>query len=329
MGGSTWSDDSYTTRTTSKVADHGTSFVYDRDIKSGKVDAKVHKTLDPKGLKVRESRDSDAHPTSNAIMVGLDVTGSMSSVIKVIHKKLPTLMGILLRKAYIPDPQVMFSAIGDATCDTSPLQVGQFESGDEMEGDLSNFYLEGRGGGQNTESYELFAYVGARKTSIDCFEKRGKKGYCFIIGDELPYSAVNSREVADLIGDTLEASIPVQKIFDELKEKYTVFYILPQSASGGRDHRVIDRWKELLGGENVLLLEDAAGVSELIAMQIGLCEGSTDLDGAAKDLTDHGTSTALVSVVKNAVSKAYSGGQIAKVGAGTLSKPADKPVKRL
>ncbi len=328
MGGSSWSDDAYTTRTVDKMKSHGTSFAYDADIKHGKVDAKVHATLDPNGLKVRESRDSAAHPTSNAIMVGLDVTGSMSAVIKVIHEKLPTLMGILLRKSYIPDPQVMFSAIGDATCDRSPLQVGQFESGDEMEGDLGNFHLEGGGGGQNTESYELFAYVGAEKTSIDCYEKRGKKGYCFIIGDELPYPEVSRSQVSNLIGDTIEANISVRAIFDRLKEKYTTFFILPQSANGGRSHQVIDRWKGLLGDENILILEDASGVSELIATQIGLCEGSTDIDSAAKDLVDHGTSTALVSAVRSAVSTKYAGGELAKVAPGTLVA-ADSPVKRL
>ena len=30
----------------------------------------------------------------------------------------------------------MFGAIGDATCDRAPLQVGQFESDNRMDGDL-------------------------------------------------------------------------------------------------------------------------------------------------------------------------------------------------
>ena len=38
-----------------------------------------------------------------------------------------------------------------------------------------------------TESYELAMYFMARHTALDCHEKRGKRGYLFIIGDEMAY----------------------------------------------------------------------------------------------------------------------------------------------
>ena len=38
---------------------------------------KLHQSLNAHGVKVRESRDSDNHPESNAICVFFDVTGSM------------------------------------------------------------------------------------------------------------------------------------------------------------------------------------------------------------------------------------------------------------
>ena len=312
MGGSSWSDTDYSSRVSSRVNTRGTKFAYDADVRSGKVATKAAETLDPKGVTVRESRDSDAHPTSNAIGVGLDVTGSMGRVSKLIHDKLPTLMGLLTRKNYIADPQIMFSAIGDVTCDRVPLQVGQFESGAEMEGDLSNFFLEGGGGGQRTESYELYAYFMARHTAIDCMEKRNKRGYLFIIGDEMPYPRVKKPEVQAVIGGGLEADIPTPEIFKELSKKYLTFYILPEGASYGGDETIIRHWADLLGGEHVLQLKDPEAAAELIATQIGLCEGTTDLGIATKDLADHGTSEALVKVVESAVSRHYLGGTIAK-----------------
>lgn len=332
MGGSSWSDDSYRSRVTSRVADRGTAFAYSKDVADGKVDSKAHPTLDPKGLKMRESRDSDAHPESNAIAIVLDTTGSMRAVVNDIHAKLPTLMGILTRKGYIPDPQIMFSAIGDATArDLIPLQVGQFESGDEMEGDISNMYLLNGGGGSMEESYELGAYVLARHTSIDCFEKRGKKGYAFFIGDETPYSRISRTQVEGLIGPELEADVRTEVIFKELLERYHVFFILPAGASHGREIKtILEVWGRYINEQNVLELADAKAVAELIATQIGLYEGSTDIDAAAKDLEEHGTSKALVSVVRNAVSKDSPNGALARVPAGSLTPSGDaSSVKRL
>ena len=81
----------------------------------------------------------------------------------------------------------MFAAVGDATCDRVPLQVGQFESDNRMDENLENMILEGGGGGQKTESYELALYFMARHTAIDCYAKRGRRGYLFVIGDEMAY----------------------------------------------------------------------------------------------------------------------------------------------
>jgi len=83
----------------------------------------VHQTLDPRGLTTRESRDSDEHPTSNAIVIGLDVTGSMDRVVRGIHGNLPKLHELLLGHNYIAHPQILFAAVGDATCDRVPLQA--------------------------------------------------------------------------------------------------------------------------------------------------------------------------------------------------------------
>ena len=100
----------------------------------------------------------------------------MRDVPRQLQQKLPQLLGLLLRKGYADDPQILFGAIGDATCDRAPLQVGQFESDNRMDDDLSRILLEGGGGGQKTESYELAMYFMARHTVTDCYAKRGKRG---------------------------------------------------------------------------------------------------------------------------------------------------------
>ena len=71
----------------------------------------------------------------------MDVTGSMRQVPVILQANLPRLMGLLIRKGYLEHPQILIGAIGDATCDTAPLQLGQFESGIEIEEDLGKLFL--------------------------------------------------------------------------------------------------------------------------------------------------------------------------------------------
>ena len=127
--------------------------------------------------------------------------------------------------------------------------MGQFESGNEIENDLNHLYLEGGGGGQKQESYELGLYFLARKARIDCLEKRGKRGYAFIIGDEMPYEKVSRREVRRVFGDTLQSDIPLRQILNEAEEKFEIYSILPNLTSYYNDAEVVDCWQGLFGAK--------------------------------------------------------------------------------
>ena len=262
---------------------------------------KCHPQLDIKGVKVRESRDSEAHPTSRAIAVLFDITGSMQIVPQILQKKLPPLMNLLIKKGYVEHPQIMFGAIGDATCDKVPIQIGQFESGIEMDDDLSRIMLEGGGGGQKTESYELSAYFMARHTALDCFEKRKEKGYLFIIGDEMCYPCVSKEEVKNLIGDNLEKKISTADIFTELKKTFEVFYLLPGGTDHAGDPQVWQSWTKLVG-QNALRLDSPESVCETLALTIGMYEGKTDLNRGEEDLVGAGISKATAKEAKKALS---------------------------
>lgn len=284
MGSGIWSTDVYDAAASYRAAKGASAFAY-----SDSGARTVHDDLDPYGVAARESRDSDEHPDSLAIAVLFDVTGSMGGVPRTLQTKLPDLLGLLLRKGYAGDPQILFGAIGDATCDRAPLQIGQFESDNRMDEDLGKFLLEGGGGGQKTESYELAMYFMARHTSIDCFERRGRRGYLFIIGDELPYPKVNRRQVRQVIGDSLRRDIPTKEIVAELTKIYDVYYILPAGASYAGDGQVLAAWRDLLG-QNVLELDDLDAVCETIALTVGLGEDAIDLDEGLDDLDAMGSS---------------------------------------
>lgn len=251
-------------------------------------DIKVHEKLSiaESYRGIRECRDSETHPESNAIAAIFDVTGSQGEVPKELEANLKDLMGLLLKNNYLPDAEVLFGAVGDSTSDRVPLQIGQFEPGAE---ELMNFFqrvfLEGMGGGQGTESYQNAFYFMARHTELDSFEKRGKKGYLFMTGDELPYNQVRPEEIKKLMGGAgPEAPIPTTQIIKEVKEKYVVFFIIPLLTSGGRDPRVWSTWQSLLGKEYVLGMEQTDQISELIGTTVGVAEGKLSVEDAMKNL---------------------------------------------
>jgi adenylosuccinate synthase len=300
MGTTRWSDDHYRDRAKFRAHTGSDAFAHDHAIRTGSAEAAVQPKMNPGGVTVRESRDSDAHPDSHAVAVLFDVTGSMQRVPRILQANLPKLMGLLLRKGYLDHPQILIGAIGDATCDTAPLQVGQFESGIEIDEDLGRLFLEGGGGGQITESYELALYFMARHTALDCYEKRGRRGYLFVIGDEAPYPRVKRREVAAHIGDQLQRDIPVEEVLAKLQRTYDVYYVVPKMTHHWDNRAVQRRWVKLLG-QNVLRLEDPAGICELIASTVGLAEGKIDLEDLGDDLQDAGATTALARAVSDAL----------------------------
>jgi len=219
------------------------------------------------GLDFRESRDSDEHPNSVAIIIALDVTGSMGSVPEHLVKHgLPTMMDEII-KAGNPDPQVLFMGIGDHECDRSPLQVGQFESSDELlDKWLMDTYLEGGGGGNDGESYLLAWYFAARHTKIDCFEKRKKKGFLFTIGDEHNLRSVPGPVLEKLMGKggqygtLLEAST----LLEEARKMYDVYHIHTTETSSGKREIVPETWKQLMG-DHLIVVQSSDHISGIIA----------------------------------------------------------------
>ena len=323
MGSSDWSDSHYTSRSAARKATGTSAFAYsDTTMASTPASArKSHEKMDPKGV-TRESRDSSAHPDSVAVAVLFDVTGSMQTIPRVLQENLPKLMGLLVRRGFLKDAHVLFGAIGDATCDRVPLQIGQFEAGIETDDDLGRIYLEGGGGGQNTESYELGMYFMSRHTSIDCFEKRDKRGYLFIIADEKPYECVKSHEVKNVIGDSLQADIPLTDMVSELQEKWDTYILMPSTGGAYKTDRSIKPYWTKLFGQHVIEF-DPSHVSETIASIIGASEGF-DADAINSALDDVGSGHAKKSVSTALSTVTKGGGLSTNVVSGTLAKSGRK-----
>jgi len=293
------------------ISEDKATFKYSHDIDTGAIAAMVHKSLDPKGVKIRESRDSDTMPVAVPIAVITDTTGSMSQVPKMIQKALSKLMGHFLDdkasgKKYLGEgyPAIMIGAVDDYDAMRShghagTFQIGQFESGIEIDDNLTNLWLTGNGGGTYEEEYELAAYFMARHTVHDHYEKRGRKGYVFIIGDEHAYDVLSREKVKDIIGDTIQADIKFSDILEELKEKYHVFFVIPNMTSHYNDPSLEKYWVKLLGQQNVIKLENPDKICECIVSAVAICEEYVGIDDLVADgIADKSLSSALVPLSK-------------------------------
>jgi hypothetical protein len=342
MGQGYYSVDTHFVRQAAKQAAGIPTFDHTAAIESGDREVGVHELLDPKwanqngphtGKNIREAMISDDHPNPTPIAVVLDVTGSNYEAAVTAHSKLPQLHGLLQRKGYVEDPQILFGATGDAHSDAVPIQMGHYESDIRMEEQLEAIYLEGNGGGQMHETYELAAYFLARHTYLETFEKFGKKGYAFFIGDEMPYEAVRrdygytGHSVESLIGDKLETDIPTKQVFDELKEKFHVFFLFQKQGSY-TEGQILPVWRELLG-EHVRVLDDPAAVCETIAAILAMFEGGLTIEEALEDLASNGADAGAVKATGKALATLKAPVLAAATVSGELPESTDGGAERL
>jgi hypothetical protein len=225
----------------------------------------INSSMNPYGVRIREARDSSEHPNVVPIILALDVTGSMGSIPHHLVKDgLPTIMGTILQRG-IQDPAMLFLAVGDHECDQSPLQVGQFEANDDLlDKWLTDVYLEGGGGGNAGESYLLAWYFAAYHTSLDSFEKRGKKGFLFTIGDEPTLKSVPKKVFQEIMGDGQYEDFSATQLLDKAREKYHVYHLHIKETGAGSRQTTIDDWKQLMG-DNLIVVERHTDVSKIIA----------------------------------------------------------------
>lgn len=235
----------------------------------------IHANLDPKGVKLRESRDSADNPNSTPLIVALDVTGSMGILADVIAREgLGTLFTGILERKPISDPHVMFMAVGDANCDSAPLQVSQFEADKRIIEQLTQIYLEHGGGGNNFESYNFPWYFAAFHTEHDSIVKRGKRGYLFTVGDEEAPHPLTKAQIKQFIGDDIQSDLSVQDMLELAQRKYDVYHVVIEEGDYARRalDRVTDSWTSLLG-QHVIRLSDHKKLAETIVSAIEVSEG--------------------------------------------------------
>lgn len=237
--------------------------------------SRLNASLNPLNVAIRESRDSADSPEATPLIVALDVTGSMGMIAGVIAKQgLGTLFTSILDRKPITNPHVMFMGVGDAATDTAPLQVSQFEADNRIVEQLTQMWIEGRGGSNNSESYNLPWYFAAAHTRHDSYEKRAKRGYLFTIGDEEAPVALTQAQIKKFIGDDVEGAVDPQVSLELAERYYNVFHVVIKEGNHARRHldRVMSSWTTMLG-QHVIPLDDHRQLAEVIVSAIEVAEG--------------------------------------------------------
>ena len=213
----------------------------------------------------RESRDSLTSPIAVPVIIGFDVTSSMGYLAKELAvSQMNQTISSLYEGNIIKYPHVMCTAVGDCKSDRYPLQATQFEADIRIIKQLTQLYLEGGGGGNDGESYNLLWYFASRLTSTDHYEKRREKGFLITIGDDKCHRSLTRQEIRAVFGQETEYDISNEELVREAEKKYELFHINIEK-DDDHDYQVLADWQRYLPGRiTVIRKKDIACLSQLI-----------------------------------------------------------------
>ena len=229
-----------------------------------------------KGILFRTSRDPEPDTKATPVIIGFDVTASMGYLAsELATNSLHKVMTGLLSNPNITGPQLLCAAIGDCKSDRSPLQVTQFEADIRVIQQLLELHLEGGGGGNYGESYNLLWHFAANHTRHDHYDKRGKKGYLFTIGDDRCHEGLLSTEISACFPTPGTYPVANQALIAKAREKYHIFHIHIDKGNPA-DDGIFQQWQSLLPGCCTRIdKKDVSCLAELITTLISVMEGET------------------------------------------------------
>lgn len=224
----------------------------------------------PRTYSAKTSPDPLADPgklihsdSKNPLVIAVDVTGSMSEWPQEIFDRLPLVYQTLSQ--YNNDIDISFCAIGDANCDSYPLQVTDFAKGLDLEDKLKALCPEGGGGGQIKESYELFGYYMLNK----CEMKNATSPFLLIYGDEKFYPTIDPAQVKHYVGDKIQSPLDSNEMWKSLTQKFNVYYLHKKYDSGSSsvDREVVEAWSDAIGRQRII---EVPSVERAVDVAIGL-----------------------------------------------------------
>lgn len=270
MGFSSWSDQDFTNYATR------TGYRSTNSVEAVFTNHTAREDMLLKNIRIRESRNSETHPHAVPIILGLDVTGSMGKyAMQIAQNVLPEVISGLINDGEIQSPHIMVMGIGDPRAhDFYPGQATQFEPDVKLIEQVRDLYIEGRGGGNSHEGYDLAWYVAQHLAATDA-KTEGRKGYIITFGDEpIAPAPLTESEWRKVFGDR---EYPQYETMHHLVaatlEHWNLFHIVIAQGNycNGCPDDVVQAWADVIGSR-VLVAEDSKDLDKIIRMVIRIEE---------------------------------------------------------
>ncbi len=206
-----------------------------------------------------------ATDAKSPLVIVVDGTGSMGKYPEVMFKKLPLLdLGI---EDYLQDCEISFAMVGDAGSDHYPLQVQPFTKGKKLVGSLNNLIIEGNGGGNQQESYDLAGLYYAR----NCKMPKATNPVLIWVCDEGIYGEVDKAWAEEHARVTLDKKLRSLDLWKELQDKFAMYCIrkhyedmVDGDRMVGANLAIHRQWEQYVGADKIALLPNPERVVDVI-----------------------------------------------------------------
>lgn len=209
---------------------------------------RIHENLEVDAKTIRECCNTDEHPNTVPVILALDVTGSMGEACRETAEALGQLMESLYER--YKDIEVCVMGIGDVECDSSPIQMSQFESDIRIAKEIDKIYMEHGGGGNAYESYTAAWYMGLYHTKLDAYDKQGRKGIIITMGDEELNPILTKSGLNSCLNETLQDSVSTDELYVAASKKFDIYHINVEHGRHSLTGKLEKSWVNTLGQDN-------------------------------------------------------------------------------
>lgn len=270
--------------------------------------------------------DASMHPcdriitskSKHPIIVFIDVTGSNTDFARIIYDKAPMFYGQIEQHGYFDDFELSFCAVGDAHSDKYPLQISDFAKGIEVDSWLKKIVLEGAGGAQKHETYELAAYYLLNNFKFE----PDAVPVVFFLGDEMPYDTIPSHIIRTYIHSNCQDEIANSSdVFGNLLKEIPNTYMFLNPYNGYHDDDdIYNKWANFFGKHKKHIIRmQPDNEKSIVDLMLGIIAliGENDLDTYKIHMIDRGQSNERISSVMSSLDEVST--ELAVVNSASVS----------